>query len=185
MTRSRPVTRSLALLLALGAVGSVNLCSASPLFDSVNVGPDQSPYLHFPHPETRHDGAFSDNASMPSFANLVLPDEDWRQNPVPALNRHPRAKRDLIPGQKHQPGRKHKRELLTEFDPPFPPGACESSAGLVGRGGERGGREDSTERGRLCDQTGARAGGADFWRLVRMGSLRHRHQQPDYDRIGG
>ena len=114
MPRSSPIGRS--LLLGVAALASLNLTSAARL----DTSDDQSPYLHFPHPETRHDGAFSDPSSLLDFKNLVLLDEDWRQNPVPALNRHPHAKR-----QQHQPGRNYKRELVTEFDPPFPPGSCE------------------------------------------------------------
>ncbi len=118
MTRSRPIAH--AALLGVVALASINLASAS----SLALGHDQSPYLHFPHPETRHDGAFTNPNALPDLAKLVLPDEDWRQNPVPALNRHPRAKRDGPLTRQHQPAPKHKRELVTEFDPPFPPGSC-------------------------------------------------------------
>lgn len=103
------------LLFALALVQLVRAHPGSHPYET-------SPYLHFPH-STRNGDAFVSAHDVTSFKHLELPDEDKRQNPVLAFNRHPNVKRAL---QSQEHSVLAKRDTpVTNFVAPFPPAACE------------------------------------------------------------
>lgn len=110
---SHLVHRVVLLTLALTQLGLGH--THSPVYET-------SPYLHFPH-KTRNENAFVSAHDVTSFKHLDLPDEDTRQNPVLAFNRHPMVKRALA--QAEHSGLGKRDTPVTKFVAPFPPAACE------------------------------------------------------------